>query len=597
VLDLRNNFLTGAIPPELGSLTQLQRLYLFGNSLTGAIPPELGNLTQLQVLWLEGNHLTGVLPRSFMQLVNLQSFHFYGQALCAPADDAFQGWLSSIPDVRGPTCGPSQFAVEVTHRALTALYASTNGGTWDNNSGWDTTAVPTNMEDFGAWYGLTVSNGRLSSIRLHENFLTGSIPAELGSLTQLESLWLFDNTLTGVIPPELGNLTQLETLLLFDNTLTGVIPPELGNLTQLQVLDLDGNTLTGEIPPELGNLTQLQVLRLEGNHLTGVLPRSFMQLVNLQSFYFGGQTLCAPADDAFQAWLSSIPDVRGPTCGPLQFASDVDNRAFTVNRPVASLVLPEATGGATPYTYVLEPALPSGLDFEPSLRTISGTPTAVTSAASYMYSVADNSGNVASLGFTLEVVPAVSFGDMIADLSFARAQPIDPLVLPEAAGGAAPVTYTLIPALPAGLTFDTTRTLTGTPTVVTDAPKQYTYSATGANGSRDSLLFTIEVFSPVAAEHESLPESFAVHGNYPNPFRESTRLVFDLPWPASVTVEVMDITGRRVFAVPAAGKAAGWKHTILLSGRAMPSGLYLYRLTATSPEGRSVHTSKFMRIR
>ncbi|MCY4672147.1 MAG: S8 family serine peptidase [Bacteroidetes bacterium] len=90
---------------------------------------------------------------------------------------------------------------------------------------------------------------------------------------------------------------------------------------------------------------------------------------------------------------------------------------------------------------------------------------------------------------------------------------------------------------------------------------------------------------------------FTVHDNYPNPFRESTHLVFDLPWPASVTVEVMDVTGRRVFTVPATGKAAGWKHTIPLSGRTMPSGLYLYRLTATSPEGSFVHTGKFVRIK
>ncbi len=100
-----------------------------------------------------------------------------------------------------------------------------------------------------------------------------------------------------------------------------------------------------------------------------------------------------------------------------------------------------------------------------------------------------------------------------------------------------------------------------------------------------------------AVRAPSVPESFAVHGNYPNPFRQSTRLVFDLPWPASVTVEVMDITGRRVFTVPATGKSAGWKHTIPLSGRAMSSGLYLYRLTATSPEGSSVHTGSFVRIR
>ena len=552
-LGLSNNNLTGQLPPELGSLTQLSELDLGGNSLTGKIPPELGDLPQLRSLGLWNNTLTGEIPPELGNFPQLQSLTLSYNAL-----------TGGIPPELGSLTQLQR--LQLSGNALTG-------------------AILPELSD------LT----KLQSLGLGDNALTGVIPPELGNLTQLGSLLLGGNSLTGVIPPELGNLTQLLYLWLSDNTLTGVIPPELGNLTQLEWLWLSDNTLTGVIPPELGNLTQLQFLWLDDNDLTGVLPRSLMQLDNLRSFYFRGQTLCAPSDDAFQGWLSGIPDVRGPTCGPLQFASDMDNRTFTVNRPVASLVLPEATGGATPYTYAVEPALPAGLSFDVSSRTISGTPTAVTPAASYMYWVTDHSGNAASLTFTVEVVPAVSFGDMIADLSFARAQPIDPLVLPEAAGGAAPLVYVLIPALPTGLTFDATaRILTGTPTVVTDAPKPYTYSATGANGSRDSLLFAMEV---LAAEHESLPESFVVHGNYPNPFRESTRLVFDLPWPASVTVEVMDITGRRVFTVPAAGKAAGWKHTISLSGRAMPSGLYLYRLTATSPEGNSVHTGKFVRIR
>jgi len=602
-LGLGYNSLTGEIPPELGNLTQLERLSLRNNSLTGEIPPELGNLTQLERLDLENNSLTGEIPPELGSLTQLKGLELHFNSLTGEIPPE----LGDLTQLRWLYLGYNSLTGEIppelgnlTQLRWLWLYSNTLTG-----------EIPPELGNLTQLESLSLGRNSLTGVippelgnltqleglSLSGNTLTGEIPPELGNLTQLQRLGLGYNSLTGEIPPELGNLTQLEWLWLDGNSLTGAIPPELDNLTQLEWLWLDGNSLTGAIPPELGNLTQLERLDLSNNHLTGVLPRSLMQLDSLQFFHFGGQTLCAPADDAFQGWLSSIPDVSGPICGPLQFANDVDNRTFTVNRPVASLVLPEATGGATPYTYVLEPALPAGLSFDASLRTIGGTPTAVTPAASYMYSVADNSGNAASLTFTVEVVSAVSFGDMIADLSFARAQPIDPLVLPEAAGGAAPVTYALTPALPTGLTFDTTRTLTGTPTVVTDAPKQYTYSATGANGSRDSLLFAIEVFSPVAAEHESLPESFAVHGNYPNPFRESTRLVFDLPWPASVTVEVMDVTGRRVFTVPATGKAAGWKHMIPLSGRAMPSGLYLYRLTATSPEGSSVHTGKFVRIR
>ncbi|CAM9822664.1 unnamed protein product, partial [Laminaria digitata] len=50
---------TGAIPKELGGLSELQQLHLGSNQLTGLIPPELGNLAALTHLYLEGNQLSG----------------------------------------------------------------------------------------------------------------------------------------------------------------------------------------------------------------------------------------------------------------------------------------------------------------------------------------------------------------------------------------------------------------------------------------------------------------------------------------------------------------------------------------------------------
>ena len=47
---LRNNNLTGSIPPEIGNMKQLTVLSLSFNGLTGEIPKEIGNLSQL--LWL-----------------------------------------------------------------------------------------------------------------------------------------------------------------------------------------------------------------------------------------------------------------------------------------------------------------------------------------------------------------------------------------------------------------------------------------------------------------------------------------------------------------------------------------------------------------
>ena len=65
----------------------------------------------------------------------------------------------------------------------------------------------------------------LQWLYLHENMLSGEIPAELGRLTNLERLALWGNELSGEIPSWLGNLPELLELSLWSNELTGPIPP------------------------------------------------------------------------------------------------------------------------------------------------------------------------------------------------------------------------------------------------------------------------------------------------------------------------------------------------------------------------------------
>ena len=68
-----SNGFSGSIPPELGQLEQLQRLYLGWNDLSGSIPTELGGLTQLEELELMLNRLSGPIPGQLGNLTNLVS--------------------------------------------------------------------------------------------------------------------------------------------------------------------------------------------------------------------------------------------------------------------------------------------------------------------------------------------------------------------------------------------------------------------------------------------------------------------------------------------------------------------------------------------
>ncbi|MCP4711620.1 MAG: hypothetical protein GY869_23625, partial [Planctomycetes bacterium] len=174
--------------------------------------------------------------------------------------------------------------------ALIALYNSTDGDNWANNSGWKD--APLGPDGFsqtgseGSWHGVSARddfgspNYHVNGLYLGHNNLIGSIPPELANLYSLQYLHLVGNQLTGNIPPEIGNISSLFGLYLNGNQLSGSIPQELKNLPLL-VLDLAGNQLTGNIPPELGNIPSLYNLYLNDNFLVGPVPTSITDFVSL----------------------------------------------------------------------------------------------------------------------------------------------------------------------------------------------------------------------------------------------------------------------------------------------------------------------------
>ncbi|CAN1156291.1 MDIS1-interacting receptor like kinase 2, partial [Linum perenne] len=78
----------------------------------------------------------------------------------------------------------------------------------------------------------------LTYFELSVNELYGTIPSQIGLLTNLLYLYLSLNLFTGSIPPEIGLLTKLDTLHLTQLELNGSIPHQIGNLVSLTELAL-----------------------------------------------------------------------------------------------------------------------------------------------------------------------------------------------------------------------------------------------------------------------------------------------------------------------------------------------------------------------
>lgn len=89
---------------------------------------------------------------------------------------------------------------------------------------------------------------RLRNLRLEFNDLTGTIPTEVGNMTQLEDFTVHSNRLNGTIPIMVKQIEYLETFNIRNNSFTGTIPTTFTRNSRIAFLDLALNDLTGTIP-------------------------------------------------------------------------------------------------------------------------------------------------------------------------------------------------------------------------------------------------------------------------------------------------------------------------------------------------------------
>lgn len=151
---------------------------------------------------------------------------------------------------------------------------------------------------------------------------------------------------------------------------------------------------------------------------------------------------------------------------------------------------PVTTGGSGTKTYGISPALPSGLAFSTSTGQISGTPTGAYPATNHTVTVSDTSGS-ATTTVSVTVESSVYFTAGYTAITARRNVAIT-AQSPTIADANGSVTFTVSPALPAGLSLNpSTGQISGTPTA-TQTAASYTVTATDSVGS-DTASVSITV--------------------------------------------------------------------------------------------------------
>ena len=155
-----------------------QVLYVNDNQLDGALPEEIGRLTDLRYFNASDNHISGTIPASIGEMHDLNEFTMFENALTG---------AHPLP-LPSPT--------NTCHVRDRRLRRNVSG------------EIP---NELGKLYVL-------SRLMLNDNKLDGNLTRfeKLGDLRRLQILDLYNNNMTGALPASFRNLTALQRVFVDD---------------------------------------------------------------------------------------------------------------------------------------------------------------------------------------------------------------------------------------------------------------------------------------------------------------------------------------------------------------------------------------------
>ncbi|XP_050372921.1 receptor-like kinase TMK4 [Argentina anserina] len=264
-INLPSQSLSGPLPSNLNSLSELTTLALQSNSLSGPFPT-LANLSNLREVFLDTNNFSSIPASCFQGLTSLQTLSMGSNNNLAP-------WL---------------FPSELTQSTSIVTLQAGN----------------TNL--YGTIPDIFASFANLQNLRLSYNNLTGPLPGSFAG-SGIQYLWINNQQLgmsggVGV----LSNMTSLTQAWLNKNQFSGEIP-DLSQCSALGELRLRDNVFTGTVPATLLGLASLQNVTLDNNKLQGPLPE-FGSKVTAS---FDGNSFCKTTAGPCDPQVTTLLQVAG----------------------------------------------------------------------------------------------------------------------------------------------------------------------------------------------------------------------------------------------------------------------------------------------
>jgi len=169
-----------------------------------------------------------------------------------------------------------------------------------------------------------------------------------------------------------------------------------------------------------------------------------------------------------------------------------ENYAATSFTPVTG------SGGTAPLSYSISPSLPTGLVLSTTTGAITGTPAAASPNTTYTVTVTDANSTTATASFSMTIRGTVTATQMVPSMVLTENTATASFTPVTGSGGVGTLSYSVSPALPAGLILSTTTgAITGTP-AVSSANTSYAVTIADANNATATASFSLTVVSAPA---------------------------------------------------------------------------------------------------